>query len=214
MKILVVGDVHGCYYTFKRLVTRVWDPENQILVQVGDLINKGPHSVKCIKYWLKLKEKYPDKVTMLRGNHEQMLINFLEKDIENNFIKSWLPELAKSELSHSELKNWVCNLPMRWENESILITHAGINRISENPFDENSRQGVLYNRFPLKDVGKLQVSGHNIVNGNKPIFSPKENAWRIDTGVWAKRYLSALLLKEDGACIKVHVEKRARKDSR
>ena len=56
MKLLVIGDVHGCYYTLKELVEKHWHPGEEILIQLGDLINKGPYSGKCIKYWQELEK--------------------------------------------------------------------------------------------------------------------------------------------------------------
>ncbi len=58
MNLLIVGDVHGCYHTFKKLVDENWNPEEELLIQIGDLINKGPHSGLCSKYWRKLEKKY------------------------------------------------------------------------------------------------------------------------------------------------------------
>ena len=54
MKVLVVGDVHGCYFTFKKLVETHWNRKEEFLVLTGDLINKGPHSYEAFLYFLKL----------------------------------------------------------------------------------------------------------------------------------------------------------------
>ena len=88
MRVLVIGDVHGCYYTLKDLVENYWDPQQDYLVQLGDLINKGLHSAKCVKYWLKLEEKYPYQVFLLRGNHEQMYINGSNRKTNQGLAKT------------------------------------------------------------------------------------------------------------------------------
>jgi hypothetical protein len=47
-RILVVGDVHGCYYTFRSLIAQYWRlPQDEILVQLGDLIDRGNYSPEC-----------------------------------------------------------------------------------------------------------------------------------------------------------------------
>lgn len=70
--IWVVGDVHGC---FSRLMDSLrvcrFDPWQDLLVSVGDLIDRGPDSLRCLqlldKRWL----------VAVRGNHEQMAIDAL-----------------------------------------------------------------------------------------------------------------------------------------
>lgn len=201
--ILVIGDVHGCYYTLKELVKKYWDPDKTILIQVGDLVNKGPNSAKSIAYWMKLSSKYPDRVVMLRGNHEQFLIQAIKRPFLLNPCSQVRTEVYHSDLDLDKVKKWLQSLPLKWENEHILITHAGIARENTDPYHLTSGSGVLFNKGPLQNIGKLQVKGHSIVEGNKPVFNPRENAWYIDTGAWTKKYLTALRLSELGEKIEV-----------
>src|SRR5699024_7912797 len=67
------------------------------LIILGDLIDRGDKSLECVKYALKLKSKYPNQVIYLMGNHEQMMLNFLNSDLSSslgfsNFVpygKAW-----------------------------------------------------------------------------------------------------------------------------
>lgn len=198
MEVLILGDVHGCYYTFKKLLSEHWDPTNTLLVQVGDLVNKGPHSVKCLKLWMRLEKEHPGKVVMIRGNHEQKLIEAIRKPYILNAASRVRIAVMRSKLSLKSLRKFLEKLPLKWENEHILVTHAGIAKGTRDPYSLTSRSGVLYNKGPLKCLKKVQVKGHSIVEGHKPVFSPSENAWYIDTGAWTKKYLSAIRLSEDG----------------
>lgn len=212
MRILVIGDVHGCYYTLKELVETYWDPEQDYLIQLGDLINKGPHSALCVRYWLRLEEKYPYQVFLLRGNHEQMYINGSSRKVKPAMVNRLNKGFKSLKLDPKKVLNWLSKKPLKWETPNVLISHAGVNKFVRQPFSHTNNRGVLYNRSPLKDIGKLQVIGHAVVKGNKPVFSTKENAWRIDTGAVSKGFLSAVRLSYDVKQVEVVRIERSEQD--
>lgn len=203
MDIIVIGDVHGCFYTLERLVTDHWSPDSAILIQVGDLVNKGPNSVACIEYWMKLEKKHPEQVLMIRGNHEQFLINAIKRPYLLNPCSMLRSRIKKSDLKTKKVGKWLERTPLKWENDHILVTHAGIAKDNPDPWHVGAETGVLQNKGPLRNVGKVQVKGHSIVEGHKPVFNPRENAWYIDTGAWTKKYLSAIRLNEKGEKLEV-----------
>ena len=50
-RIMAVGDVHGQYQKLKTLMRRIrFDPVQDILVFLGDLIDRGPESLQCFDY--------------------------------------------------------------------------------------------------------------------------------------------------------------------
>ncbi len=198
MKVLVVGDVHGCYYTLRQLVEENWNPESEFLIQLGDLINKGANTGLCLKYWLELENRYPYQVFLLKGNHEQHFINHLHDKQKQPLFQKTLDNIRQAGLDTTKIHVWLNSKPLKWENPDILISHAGVNKVSKTPFTTTNPRGVLYNRSPLKMMDKVQVIGHTVIKGHKPVFSPRENAWRIDTGAWTKKYLSALKLSYRG----------------
>ncbi|MGB0176320.1 MAG: metallophosphoesterase family protein, partial [Owenweeksia sp.] len=173
MKILVIGDVHGCYHTLKALVDKYWDPDEQILIQLGDLINKGPHSGKCIRYWQKLESDFPKKTVLLRGNHEQILLDYFYKNKQEASVKSLAQNIENEGLDLAKVCDWLRIKGLKWESEGVLVTHAGIGKNTEDPFDIKSNRGVLLNRSPLQRLDKVQVVGHTMVSGGKPIFNPR-----------------------------------------
>ncbi|CAL1240813.1 metallophosphoesterase [Candidatus Methylocalor cossyra] len=67
----VVGDLHGCRAELERLLRLVdFDPTRDRLLSVGDLVDRGPDSIGC----LKLLEAPWFHAVM--GNHEQLLLNY------------------------------------------------------------------------------------------------------------------------------------------
>lgn len=198
MDLLIVGDVHGCYHTFKKLVEDHWKAGEEILVQIGDLISKGPHSGECLSYWFELEREHPAHTIFIRGNHEQYVIDD-SPILRERFGKYTLKQsIEKAGFELTDLKRRLSKTSLKWENESMLITHAGVARSASAPFALTARDGVLFNKGKLKKMDRVQVKGHSIVEGNKPVFTPSENAWYLDTGAWVKKYLSAVRFNEKG----------------
>ncbi|GCD79663.1 metallophosphoesterase [Schleiferia thermophila] len=204
MNLLVVGDVHGCYYTFKTLVKERWNPDSEFLIQVGDLVNKGQYSAKVIRYAFKLLEKFPYLVYFIRGNHEQMLYDAMKANSHNLITRDTYQQIKNHpKLQVPRIKNWLKGMPVKWENRHILITHAGVARGTTDPFNPYADHNVLTNRQPLKLMSKLQVVGHVVQPAFTPTYVPRENAWHIDTGAYLGQRLSALRITYTGELLEV-----------
>src|SRR5215212_10136267 len=79
MKTFVVGDIHGrCAQLLNLLDMLPRDVQTDTLVFLGDLIDRGADAPGCVSHILKLCHENPQRVICLRGNHEQMLLDFLE----------------------------------------------------------------------------------------------------------------------------------------
>lgn len=67
---LVLGDLHGRYATMTTLLEKAgYAPDQDILLSVGDLIDRGPRSVETVEFFA-APERYA-----VRGNHEQMVLD-------------------------------------------------------------------------------------------------------------------------------------------
>lgn len=207
MNLLVIGDVHGCYYTLKELVDKYWNPENEFLIQVGDLINKGPNSAQCVKFMRKLQKKYPYQVFVLKGNHEVRYLTYQSLPGRSGSIDRTKKDFIKHDVNIRKLTYWLQDLPYKWENQDILITHGGISKSVTNPYAASNPRGVIHNRSALRDIDKVQVYGHMIQTDGKINYTPAANAWCIDSGAWLGKKLSALRLSYEGEIIeKIQVE--------
>ncbi|XP_017154076.1 serine/threonine-protein phosphatase 4 catalytic subunit-like [Drosophila miranda] len=73
--VAVAGDVHGQFYDVMKLFRVGGDvPANNFLF-LGDYVDRGHHSVETIQLLLALKVRYPDRITLVRGNHESRQIS-------------------------------------------------------------------------------------------------------------------------------------------
>ncbi|OOW08394.1 metallophosphoesterase [Acinetobacter sp. MF4640] len=74
-KLYAVGDIHGCY---NLLMTRLkeigFDFENDLLVAVGDLVDRGTQNIQCVELLSK------PWFTSVRGNHEDLCIGGLHNE--------------------------------------------------------------------------------------------------------------------------------------
>ncbi|MGH9880848.1 MAG: metallophosphoesterase, partial [Pyrinomonadaceae bacterium] len=79
MKTFVVGDVHGRCAQLRNLLEMIpRDEGSDTLVFLGDLIDRGLDAPGCVTFVFKLCHDNPERVICLRGNHEQMLLEFVE----------------------------------------------------------------------------------------------------------------------------------------
>ena len=71
-KVTIIGDVHGQFYDLYGILKKVHAPdkENEKLLFLGDYVDRGAYGVRIILLLFALKLKFPNRIILLRGNHE------------------------------------------------------------------------------------------------------------------------------------------------
>lgn len=130
---IAIGDVHGCAEEFAQLLELIDPQEEDRVIQLGDLINRGPDSHSVIR----IAHQY--KVEAILGNHEHRILTALRekrpellKDYDLETIKQlnnedWiylenLPKFKYSGLSDTVFIHGGFLPGQLWTNQSIEIT--------------------------------------------------------------------------------------------
>merc|ERR1711991_696746 len=72
--VTICGDIHGQFYDLRELFKVGDDCPSTNYLFLGDFVDRGYYSVETFLLLLALKVRYPDRITLIRGNHESRQI--------------------------------------------------------------------------------------------------------------------------------------------
>ena len=172
MATYAIGDLQGCYDPFRHLLDDLgFEPGKDTLWLVGDLVNRGPKSLKTLRFVKSLG----DSVISVLGNHDLHLLALASGAVHYSPRFATLERLLDAP-DLGELVDWLRHRPLAHYSEKLdtLLVHAGahpkwsvkktLNRAAEV---ESVLQGPkyetllskMYGNTPRKWSGKL--SGYN-----------------------------------------------------
>jgi len=203
-KIFVVGDIHGCLEKLVTLMDKLPIDYNQDqLIFIGDYIDRGPSSFDVVRYLIELKKLKPDTV-FLKGNHEDMLQNYLDGSDRFTYQLNGGQQTLDEYLNRSDKKDafpipsehleFFNSLKLYYQTDDFIFVHAGLRE--KVPLESQDRMDLLWIRDEFIhskfDFGKRVIFGHTPFK--EPMLQP--NKIGIDTGAVYGNLLTCVQLPE------------------
>ncbi len=217
----VIGDIHGADRLLERLFAKLAEEAapGQI-VCVGDYVDRGENSARVLDILIAGQKMAPERMVCLMGNHERMLLDFLDTPTQAG--PRWMrygglqtvasfqlqpPSAGASDDDWHVLRDqlesrlgrereaWLRALPLIWQSGNIAVVHAGAD--PQQPIEAQSSRALLWGHPDFETVPRRDdtwvVHGHTIV----PEPAMEQGRIAIDTGAYATGRLTAALI-EDG----------------
>ncbi len=228
--IYAVGDIHGCYFLLKALLQQIIDDIAQrpgagapLLIFCGDYVDRGPQSAAVLAALVWLRRHATLDVVILRGNHEEMLLGFIDRP---DLSLTWLEQegantlaaygitmpngdddaledhfgalrdelIDRMPISHANLLR---TLPTSFICGDYVFVHAGLRPGVK--WKRQSERDFLWIRdeFIERDYRFKQVVVHGHTwSSDQP--SVTANRIGIDTGAYSTGVLTAVRLEQAG----------------
>ncbi len=123
MRTFAVGDVQGCYDALRRLLDRLaFEPARDRLWVVGDLVNRGPHSLEVLRFCRDLGDRF---LTVL-GNHDLHLLAIARGHTQPRRSDTLDAVLASPD--REPLLDWLQRQPLFYYDQQaeVALVHAGV----------------------------------------------------------------------------------------
>lgn len=176
VRTFAIGDIHGCYDELYALITKLIKdhdlrPKTDILVFLGDYIDRGPDSNKVIEQLVGFKKKYPHWV-FLMGNHEHMFLEDWIKKSDTYVRDIWrynggyqTLDSYEDQIVPVEHYDFIEELQKYYEDDKYFYCHAGL--LPNMTIEENKQTPLrtfLWTRGEFLDSdhdwGKKVITGH------------------------------------------------------
>jgi bis(5'-nucleosyl)-tetraphosphatase (symmetrical) len=169
MAVYAIGDLQGCYDPFREMLDALrFDPAEDTPWLTGDLVNRGPKSLKTLRFVKSLG----DSVITVLGNHDLHLLALAAGQVRNGSRFEPLQRILTAD-DRDELLDWLRHRPLAHYDKSLktLLVHAGTHpqwtvkktlaRASEvetvlTGDDYATLLGKMYGNTPVEWSGKLK----------------------------------------------------------
>jgi serine/threonine protein phosphatase 1 len=203
MRLLAIGDIHGCLTAFNALLDLVSPQPDDRIVTLGDYVDRGPDSCGVLERLIDLHAR--GRLIALRGNHDAMMLDIRRAGIDplwlsyggNITLRSY--GIAEDDI---DLRQVLAKIPKRhwrfleellpyYETEEHIFVHA--NLYPNLPLEEQPDYMLYWERLdePVAHFsGKTVICGHTRQKSGVPL--DLDTSICIDTNVYDGGWLTCL----------------------
>lgn len=217
----VIGDLNGRADLLEKVleqIDRVIGADqvaNPVLCFVGNIIDLGPQSRDVMHRMKELTDEFPQNVTCLMGNREQMLLDFLRspaarmarwtREGGDVTCQSFGVEVSEdadrlaAELSEAigeEMLDWLANRPLSLKSGNVFIAHAGADPVRD--VDDQTDRVKIWGHPEF--LTRPRVDDFWVVHGHHVVDRAHEKDGRIslNTEAWRSGVASCVYITTDG----------------
>ena len=218
--VFVIGDIHGCHTQLDTLLGQMaaHDPE-ATQVFVGDYVDRGEDSAAVLRCLFARKDD--PKVVCLIGNHEDMMLGFIDAPAQKG--QRWLrygglqtlasfgiggvtsssegealvtASAALKAAMGDEMLEWLRSLPALWASGNLTVVHAGADPVT--PLALQSAKTFMWGHPDFDRV--LRTDDTWVAHGHTVVEQANTDGGKIavDTGAYATGQLTAAYVTSGG----------------
>lgn len=155
-RVIVTSDIHGNLPFFKGLLEKVKFTTDDILILLGDILEKGTYNLELLRYIMELEKTH--QIHSICGNCDGLVAQFFQEDrLDDIFFRNFLnyPKNKNSIIlqmgresgvkdlknlpllretirkTHRDIWDWVDNLPTIIDTENYFFVHGGVPNMEE-----------------------------------------------------------------------------------
>ncbi|HEX3871999.1 MAG TPA: metallophosphoesterase family protein [Pirellulales bacterium] len=201
MRILAIGDIHGCLRAFDGVLAAAGHSSDDWLVTLGDYVDRGPNTRGVLDRVIELRGN--GRLIALRGNHEEMMLDARE---DLGLLSTWLQYGGQETLDSyapadrpasfedlpAEHWNFLEHQCVDWfESEKHFFVHANADpRLHLPDQDGMMLRWAKFVDPPPHRSGKIMICGHTCQESGWP--KNLGHAVCIDTCVYDTGWLTCL----------------------
>jgi serine/threonine protein phosphatase 1 len=211
--VFVIGDLHGCKPQLIKLLVQMEDRDADApRVFVGDYVDRGEDSAGVLRTLFAMKDD--PRVTCMIGNHEDMMLGFLDNPeakgqrwlrygglqtlasfgiggVTNSSEGTALVTAcdALNDAMGADMITWLRALPATWSSGNLTVVHAGADPVT--PLTLQSDKTFKWGHRDFANV--LRTDGVWVAHGHTIVDQANSNGGKIavDTGAYATGQLTA-----------------------
>lgn len=208
-RLIFIGDIHGCIDELRELLERVGPAGDDVVVSVGDMVNKGPAPAKCLDLWRQRGYR------AVQGNNEVKLLEQARR------FRRFFARQNRDVLRRKDLLDYIASWPrvLDFPRQGVTAVHGGflpdmevtpesvaLHRDLVHHLRWIRRTSDGWSSVPKKEKKKDDVlwaekwnGDRFVVYGHTPLQTPRfdARALGLDTGCVYGRTLTAAIRDGD-----------------